>query len=174
MDCAVIEVSEKEEIALNIFLNNEKAQGYFDEEMLAKALKEVDYNPATGFDSADIEIMFGVQDSAEATTALDMVAKDIEKMGQFAPPEKAKPEGKTGQDTRFNPYTDNEEGVSDANHNITASATDSEHYLYLVFRTGDERERYLRLMGEPEDQKYVNGTRLLKTLEDEEAKRGKA
>jgi len=62
---AVVQLSVKEEIEQNIFFNNQKAQGHFDDEKMldifqGTSLPKIDFELA-GFDAEDIQL-FGIQD----------------------------------------------------------------------------------------------------------------
>lgn len=168
LDVAMIEQPEKEEKALNVFLNNELAQGHFDEETLAAVLKDIDYDPSSGFDIPDIELMFGEVDAPYAKEALDTISQDLEKMAVLNPPETPRQHDKKPEQ-QWSPYTQDNvkrDSVAGGVDEITKTAMDPNFYMYVVFLTRNDREEFLRLLGESEEGKYVNGSRLLETVRE--------
>jgi hypothetical protein len=88
LDVAVIDVSDKEERELNIFLNNPAAQGQFDLERLQEVIQWPDLDlDAIGFDATDLQLIMPELEITEsgvytepdpAQPAIDTI-KDIKK-----------------------------------------------------------------------------------------------
>jgi hypothetical protein len=64
INCAVIGVDEKEEVSINVFLNNPAAQGEWDTFALrdiAGMFPDIDFEKDLGFDQSEIELILGIR-----------------------------------------------------------------------------------------------------------------
>lgn len=73
----MVELSQKEEIEQNLFLNNRAVQGEFDNDMLAELIPQIDYQMA-GLDEYDLNFL-GVIIQEPELAALDIM-QDLEEM----------------------------------------------------------------------------------------------
>ncbi len=124
---AEVDMSEAEEIAANILLNNPETQGQWDFEKLGDLLKKPELDlEAAGMGSADVYRIIGDQASAEV---LSDIAEKVEKVREL--------ELKTNQDS----FTD---------------AFAEDYYLVVVFKNHDERKRFTDAL-DLDDERYVSG-----------------
>lgn len=152
LEVAAVELTEKQEREANVALNNPALQGEYDQDLLAELLKtpELDLG-ATGFDLADVQVMFDDPDLAsifvpnEPTKA---ALSDVEKQ-QKAAETKKRLQKERGED---NPaYADRQ---------------DTECIAYVVFRTRAEREGFAERMGYGPDERYLDGARIVRRLSE--------
>tara|TARA_R100001510_G_C7655916_1_gene215457 strand:+ start:1074 stop:1814 length:741 start_codon:yes stop_codon:yes gene_type:complete len=129
---AVIKVDEKEEMEINILLNNPTTQGDWDFEQLKKMFDEEGIEAErSGFSAGDIYQLFGNDASAvpdetlkELNDQLEAAKSTIEKM--------------------------------DEDH---ARADDRDFYLVVIFKSHDERKKFTDSCGF-DDNRYVDGKTL--------------
>jgi hypothetical protein len=139
MDVAVIDVGEKEEKELNVFLNNPAAQGQFDPEQLADLLREVDVQ-AAGFDDASLIAAVG-------DLATDLLS--------------VREEGGVANDAAaLNALKDKKKAARQQ----LGARDDAEFYLVLVFRSGDDVDAFLEGYGGDPQQRYLSGVEMAKRL----------
>lgn len=135
---SAIDVSEKEEMELNIQLNNQSMMGEFDIDMITDMVNQgADIN-ALGFSESDIDIMFGdsqlvdlFEDSSEVEEAKETL-KEIKK--------------------------DRQEYMERAKKDNDAS-----YYFTVICQSSEEREELFNQMGVPFSEEFVN-SEMLKRL----------
>lgn len=132
---AVVDLDEKSEKELNIFLNNLSTQGEWDTEALAGILGDLQIEE-TGFDKMDLEIIL---DDPKFSTIFDetkdkaaTTIEDIEKLKQ------RKKEFKES----------------------SAKKDDVDYYVIVVFQDSNEVTRFLKGAGLPVTDRYIDGHRL--------------
>ena len=138
---AAVKLSEREEKALNVFLNNTGAMGEWDEDKLAEIVKDFTDAPEDlGFDVADIDVIFengelgGIfDDKNEKATA------DIETIKAMKEARKEHRED-----------SDKTEG--------------GDHYTVLVFESKAQRERFLAWCGLKAGERFVEGSAMTAAL----------
>jgi hypothetical protein len=104
---AMIDVDEKEEVAINMFLNNASAQGEWDI-MLLQDIKglfpDIDYEQDMGFDESDINILFGKREAEEKLIEEQAIAEeftpDTFREAKKKSRQKAKADNETGGDVQ--------------------------------------------------------------------------
>ena len=138
MTVAVVDVDEKTEKKLNIFLNNQEAQGDWDLDKLTTLLKEVEID-GTGFDMADVYQLFGEGMEQHKDSGLEAVAEQLRV-----------------QQAR---YKDVLKTSNDRN--------DSDFYCVVVFRNNAERNAFTSSLG-LDDNRYVDGRTLVGFLPKKE------
>jgi hypothetical protein len=72
LSCAMVDLEEKDEISLNVFLNNTAAQGEWDAlalQDLHALFPDINLEKDFGFDASDIDVMFNLEDQKEAMEA---------------------------------------------------------------------------------------------------------
>lgn len=140
---AVVDLTEKKEKELNVWLNNRAAQGNFDKESLAQLLSGPDITlDDFGFTAVDLEFEFGGIEGFESVferqaAAIDPIKKDVQAIKDRK------------KEVRGN----------DADNNNARE--DADYYLMEVFDSGTAKEDFLRQAGFP------NGARFLSHRERE-------
>jgi hypothetical protein len=142
--CALIDVDEKQEVALNVALNNQSLMGEWDIMALkdiGKIFPDIDFEVDMGFDLSDIEVMFGKQE------------KEIE-----AQMEREKAEEYTAdtfreakKKSRQKAKAENEEGGS---YNLA----DSDYVIQIVFPSNHEKHAFMRKIHKPEKETMLKST----------------
>lgn len=132
LQVAVVDLDEKQERRMNVFLNNTSAMGEFDFDALAEMRLEFDLDAGDfGFSVEDIEMLFPadipaeLEDTAEASRAKNTLAK-------------IKEERKAAKEN-------------------LAEEQSIGYYFTVVCRTVDEKERLLEALGVPGYEEYVRG-----------------
>lgn len=189
--CEVVDWPLKKEKEQNLFMNNRKVQGEFDDIMLRDMLKDIDYRLA-GFDDFDIE-MLGIGDfkDIELPSLDDMnpaiQMEDIEKWkkeyivedGPLAQHDrdtkKSSENKKLDRSTDF--YRDTKENQI-ARHNEVQKIKDrisgqndiekdggALSYVVISFNTPSQKENFMEMFGYPVGDKYINGEEFQERLE---------
>jgi hypothetical protein len=138
---AAVALSEREEKALNVFLNNTGAMGEWDEAKLAEIVKDfTDAPEALGFDVADIEVIFDDSDLGGLfADKNEKAAADIETIREMKEARKEHRE-----------QSDRTEG--------------GDHYAVLVFESKAQRERFLAWCGLKAGERFVEGAAMTAAL----------
>jgi hypothetical protein len=133
---AVVDVDEKTERELNIFLNNPTAQGDWDLKALEKMLSDGTNMENAGFSQSEIYQLFG----DGALKGGDALTAELAEQVRITK-------------DRF-----------DKIKNAKAKGLDSPHfYSLLIFRNEAEREEFCKAIG-VDDNRYLNGSELLEKL----------
>lgn len=155
LDVAVVRLSEAAEREQVVFMNNESAMGHWDSDALSALLGEGLDAEAAGFDAMDLEMLLGDGITAErrvtagdadaapapaAETCVDLDAKRFDEIARIRDAKKASKQRARDRD-------------------------DTEFYLVVVFRDRDHCTRALDLLGLPQDERYVDGSRVISALE---------
>lgn len=153
IDVCAVELTETEEIEENIALNNPNLQGDWDLALMGEIMKREDFKlEPTGFDNADVQIMFEDSDlstmfepSKEAKELIDNVetqqaaAKDPKKTKTYTGPEKE--------------FVERWKAESD-------TLLDTELYSIVIFKSREDREQFMRSIGLTKEDRYVDGARV--------------
>ena len=136
IDIAEVNVSSRVEKELNVFLNNESVQGYWDSEKLEELIKDCEMQfDGMGFDKADLQVLI---DSPEISGMFDDAkepfADEIDKLKEIRDKERT--------DTP------------------AAELMDNEHYLVVVFTDRDTTDKFIDAFDLDPDIRYVDGIRL--------------
>lgn len=133
---AIVDLSDAEERAQNVFLNNGEAQGEWDLESLQDLLAGLPEVDMTGFDQADLYQLFGMGGAGDADRESDIeeVAESQERGQEW--------------DRRSKEKGEREQG---------------DFFCVVVFGSDEERTDFLAAMGLP-DNRYVDGKRLRSIL----------
>lgn len=184
---AEIDVDEKQEKVLNVFLNNSSAQGNWDLEALQKLILDVDGDrDKLGFDRVDLDFMFpnGELGSIFAQEKPQAVS-DIEKLHEMRDSLKEPATGSgsetksggnetatSGSETPSNGSQTSQVSESDAMRAQKASyrerataADDTEFYVIVVFEDKRTTDAFLRGAKLPLDERYVDGRKLATMLD---------
>jgi hypothetical protein len=168
MDVAVVDLDEKAEKELNIFLNNPNAQGSFDNELLAKLFTEGGVAlENTGFNEVDLGILLDSADlgigkasagtDGQAVTDQTILASQAEAAKDLAP--KAESERKE--------ITEEErQKLRDVKAALKAKPDEqtSGFYLTVIFKNGEQRKKFLEQLKLPEVEQYIPGETLMDVL----------
>ena len=137
IDVNKVDINEKQEMELNLAMNNDAAMGKFDLDMLGPMLEEIDYSLA-GFDDKSLDALLGGFD-AELLNDDDLQKK----------------------------ADDYNEGIEHRKRMQSAKAKDStfDYYSVLVFRDFLNRQEFFAFLGMKEEQ-YIDGNKVIEALRD--------
>jgi len=144
---AMIDVDEKQEAAINVFLNNPSAQGEWDVfalQDMKDIFPDMDFQTDMGFDESDINIMFGKQETD--TKLMDEQSKAQEYTADHFRNAK--------RETRENAKRENQQGDS---YNLA----ESDYVVQIVFPNNHEKREFMRKIKKPEGEKFLKSTVLL-------------
>ena len=144
---AMIDVDEKQEAAINVFLNNPSAKGEWDTFALQDMkgiFPDMDFEADMGFDESDIRMMFGRQE--EETKLAEEQAKAQEYTADHFRQAK--------RETRENAKRDNGQGDS---YNLA----ESDYVVQIVFPNNHDKREFMRKIRKPEGEKFLKSTVLL-------------
>lgn len=139
LDLAVIDVTEREEKAINVALNNPGAQGEYDPDLLGSILREIQTDLAdVGIDRMDVEIMLGPDVAGSLFSAdaepeeIKAAADELERMA----------------------------GLKERKKKHRAAALerdDTEFYTVVVFQSREQREAFMTHLGLGPEERYTDG-----------------
>jgi len=144
---AMIDVDEKQEAAINVFLNNPSAQGEWDTFALQDMkgiFPDLDFETDMGFDESDVRMMFGRQE--EGTKLAEEQAKAEEYTADHFRQAK--------KETRENAKRDNQQGDS---YNLA----ESDYVVQIVFPNNHEKREFMRKIRKKPEEKFLKSTVLL-------------
>ena len=141
LDVAVVDLDEKTEKEMNVFLNNQAAMGEFDIDRLSELFHDgIDLNDM-GFDQVDIDLMFG---------------DDSRIIEEFGDSEKTN-EAKNILDEIKKIRNENIERIKGSEFSVN-------FYFVAVFKTQEEKDEILELLGVPVWDTYFNGDLIRQAL----------
>lgn len=152
LDWSVIDVDSKQERELNVFLNNSNTQGVYDLDKLAIMLPGLELE-ATGFDEMDLRLSLG--EDRLAALFPDQQGDMFSTENQPQPVKDAVSELARIQEIKLKKKKNREQAQL---------ADDGEFCAIVVFQNRDELNGFLRKIGAPEDDRYVDGKRLYDAL----------
>ena len=147
LQVCLVDLEEKDEVSLNVFLNNPSTQGEWDVlalQDLKGIFPDIDYQTDMGFDESEINILFGqqeeeqkfVEEQAKAEEYTPDTFRDIKKKNR----EKAKAENQNGD-----------------SYNLS----DSDYVIQIVFPNNHEKHDFLKKIRKPEKEVYLKSSILL-------------
>lgn len=164
LSVAFIDVDEKKEVELNVFLNNPSAMGEWDVDLLVDlkmTFPEIDFVADMGFEKLDLDYIFSSAGLDEQKAGIfteteeqKVVLSDIEKIQQSDRMRAAKKEYKNQQQVK------NEEGVS---HYVEHD----DYYVTFVFNNNQEKRSFMNKIKRPEKEKFTKATVLYDIVKDE-------
>ena len=145
LDVAVVDLSEADEKAQVVFMNNQDAMGFWDTELLDQLLHELPDVSHAGFDDTTLQVLLDSPDFApmfqekenEATESAELIAEMKE----------AKKEYRQEQ----------------------AKRDDTEFYLVVVFKDRQAQTKFCVDLGFDPNSKYVDGARLKEKMNSDKA-----
>jgi ParB-like chromosome segregation protein Spo0J len=159
LKAAVIDVDEKTEVEINVFLNNPSAMGEWDTDMLAAIhteFPELDFGKDLGFDKLDLDFIFS------GTEHINDMG------GAFVQTEEQKKISLTAEEIREKKKQGNESlkkaQESDAAHWLDE---DDNYMLTFVFYNNAEKRAFMNKIKRPEKEKFTKATFLFDILKDE-------
>ena len=137
IDVNKVDIDEKQEMELNLAMNNDAAMGKFDLDMLGPMLEEIDYSLA-GFDDKSLDALLGGFDAELLSD------DDLQKRAD-----------------------DYNEGIEHRKRMQSAKAKDStfDYYSVLVFRDFLNRQEFFAFLGMKEEQ-YIDGNKVIEEIRD--------
>lgn len=132
---SVVDISEKEEMELNVQMNNTSMMGDFDIDALTDMIELGADVDSLGFSEADIDIMFG----------------DSELVEKFEDSNEAKEAKETLKEIK----KDRKEYYEKSKEENSAS-----YYFIVVCESSEEREELFKQMGVPFSEEFVNSSML--------------
>jgi len=137
-----VDINEKQEMELNLAMNNDAAMGKFDLDMLGPMLEEIDYSLA-GFDDKSLDTLLGGFD-AELLNDDDLQKK----------------------------ADDYNEGIEHRKRMQSAKAKDStfDYYSVLVFKDFLNRQEFFAFLGVKEEQ-YIDGNKVIEAIREKFARK---
>ena len=144
---AMIDVDEKQEAAINVFLNNPSAQGEWDIfalQDMKDIFPDMDFQTDMGFDESDINIMFGKQE--EDTKLMEEQSKAQEYTADHFRNAK--------RETRENAKRENQQGDS---YNLA----ESDYVVQIVFPNNHEKREFMQKIRKKPEEKFLKSTVLL-------------
>lgn len=137
LDVSVIDVDEKTEKELNVFLNNPSAQGQWNLDILSDLIQQSCLNVEDlGFDLVDAAFLMPGSELTKDTPTTEKMTSDIQELKD------AKKRYREGYRLK--------DGV--------------DFFLVLVFQSGKEADAFLEKCKLPANQQYVDGSRLMANL----------
>lgn len=155
IDVSVIDVDDRTERRLNALLNNPNVQGSYDvPKLIEMALDEehpFDFEGA-GFDHMDMQVLFEGTEHAE---------KFAGPGAPKAPGQEAASEEAEEQVADLDEISKMKRAKREHREKFRAGQDDTEFYAVIVFRSMDEKERFMEKMGLPHTERYVSADRVL-------------
>lgn len=151
---AVVQLSLKEEIEQNLFFNNHKAQGFFDDNKMldifkGTSLPKIDFQLA-GFDNDDIQL-FGIEEDLSLNPKGDVsdLISDFEQIKQ-AKKESISPEE----------YAERKATVKAIKKQTTTNEIDT--YVTITFSNERDKKNFMAKIGQAETDLYIKGEPFVK------------
>ena len=141
LDVAIVELDEKSEAEMLVFLNNASAAGSWNTDLLAEL--NLDFGTsfdAMGFDKLDVDLIF------DGDNRFDTLFADTAEVSEI----------KSGLEEVKEARAASKEKM--------AEAAEAEHYFIVVCRDGTEKNDILTRMKTPTYERYVSSERLLSVL----------
>jgi len=156
---AMIDVDEKQEAAINVFLNNPSAQGEWDVFAL-QGMKDIfpdmDFEADMGFDLSDIEVMAletGKDDFGVTKDTVSEAKREAKKTAKQEPMEADEYFKAAKAEARRTAREENAAGNGDVGT--------IDYALTIVFPNNHEKREFMRKIRKPEKEKYLKSTILL-------------
>jgi len=155
---AMIDVDEKQEAAINVFLNNPSAQGEWDV-LALQGMKDIfpdmDFEADMGFDPSDIDVMMLETGDEDFGVVKDMVSEARKEAKKEVQKEKETDEyfKAAKADARQTARQENAAGNGDVGT--------IDYTLTIVFPNNHEKREFMRKIRKPEKEKFLKSTILL-------------
>jgi len=146
---AVVELSEKDEVEANIFLNNQSAMGQWDNDLLSGLQEQWNFNLEVdlGFDKLDIDMMFADVGGLSKTMEQIEVDKFIEEDNEEVKARKAHTKEVRAKINETNKAKDeNASGWYDMK---------DDYYITVAFNSTKEKLAFMDKAGLKQDRKFI-------------------
>ena len=149
--CSLIEVDEKKEIELNIFLNNGSAMGEWDNSLLVSLKEEynLDFINDLGFDLPDMNMIFGSEGRFDLISS---VAPAIEENQKTADELK-----EIRQSYRDNKKENREKNKIANENGDSYMVENNDFHITFVFNNNKEKHDFMERIAKPVKEKYLKG-----------------
>lgn len=147
LSVAMVDVDEKDEVSLNVFLNNASTQGEWDVFALQDIkgmFPEIDFELDMGFDESDLNILFGRQEEVENAIQEQANAEE------FTPDTFREAKKKSRQKAK----EDNQNGDS---YNLA----ESDYVIQIVFPNNRDKADFMKKIRKDPKEKFVKSSVLL-------------
>jgi hypothetical protein len=148
LSVAMINVSEKDEVGLNGFLNNQSAMGEWDITALQdikELYPDMDYEADMGFDQSDIDVML----LENAQDDFDLVSNTVSE---------AKKEAKNTETDYREAKKRQRETIKEAKAAGEADVTSVDYVIQIVFPNNHEKHEFMKKIRKPEKDTYLKSS----------------
>lgn len=152
LSVAMIDVDEKDEVSLNVFLNNSNAQGEWDIlalQSIKDAFTDIDFESDLGFDQSDIDILL-YDDKREEQEEFDIMTDVVSK---------AKKDNKTEEYREAKKKA--RQDIKEAKEAGEADVTSIDYVIQIVFPNNHEKHEFMRKIRKDPKEKYLKSSILL-------------
>jgi ParB-like chromosome segregation protein Spo0J len=146
---AVIDCDEKEEVTINVLLNNSSLQGEWDTfvlQDLKDIFPDIDYGEDFGFDESEIDIMFGDMFSDDTSAEAEALTLDPVK------------EAKKAEDFRAAKKEQREKAKEENAEGKSFNLEDSDYTVTIVFPNNREKADFMRKIRKDTKEKYIKSS----------------
>lgn len=146
LNVSLIDVSEEDEVKINIQLNNPSVQGEWDNDKLVEIKEiypDIDFTGDLGFEKIDLDYMFASTGNFEEVS--DLFKQTDEQRDTIADIEAIK---QAKKDHREKAKAGNEDGTT---HNVEKD----DYYVVLVFNNNTEKFRFMEDIKQPKGAGFV-------------------
>jgi ParB-like chromosome segregation protein Spo0J len=156
LQVAVIDVDEAKEQEIAILLNAEQAMGGWDTEKMAKVFKEFDLSlDGIGFDKLDLAMMIDDEQLAPLTQEVGAGAAAVKEVGE-----------------QVDHGLKAVKAAREVAREKMAKKNRTDFFVAFVFGSEEEKRKTMALLGQGEDERYLDGSLLLEVIELGKKKRG--
>jgi hypothetical protein len=160
LNCACIDVDERKEVELNIFLNNTSAMGEFDSERLyniKELFPDMDFIDDLGFDKLDIDSITSELDIEDGIFSSTPEIEEIEdKLDDYKKSNIAEKKKKIREKMR------DRDAEGDEYH-----IDNRDYYIVFVFNNNKDKQNFLRKIKKDPNEKYLKSTILYDIVKPE-------
>lgn len=155
LDVTVVNLSEKDEIELNVELNSHAAAGTYDLVKLEDLFQQEGIDLSGAFDSLDLQAMFPDSGKVKSMFSLDNQPDEVKDAVKDA-------EALAAQKRRKKDWKA-----------AARADDDTEFHLLAIFKDRADRERFMAAAGLDPDARYIAGEALFSLIGDRDVKRAK-
>lgn len=157
LDVDMVDVDEKEEVELNVILNNPSVQGTYDVLKLEELFEAGKFNfESVGFDPMDLQQMFPESDKVAQMFSLGGESEEVQQaVGDINELQELQEREK-----------DRIRAEKKAHRAAAQTDDDTEWHTLLVFASREEREHFMDMLGADPNDRYLDARVLLSHMED--------
>jgi hypothetical protein len=156
LDVDMVDVDDREEVELNIILNNPAIQGTFDVVKFEELFNDGRFDAASvGLSDMDLQAMLPDNEKINAMFSVDRQPEAVQKaVGDLNELQELQEREK-----------DRIRAEKKAHRNAANAGADTEWHTLVWFKSREEREHFMELMGSDPNERYLDGRVLLSHLE---------